>query len=259
MIRILAITLAISVFGCTKKSGLEYGLELKDTLRVNLQSEPPSLDWSKSTDTTSSTVTNNLMDGLTDYNLKDPELGLVAALATEWKPSADAKVWTFTLRKGVKWTDGVEFTAQHVIDGWQRLLDPKTASEYAYFLFDVKGAKDFNAGKEKDFSKVGIRVDGEGKLVIELDKSMSYFPMLLTHHATFPVRKDLIEKFGDKWTDPAHMVTLGAYKLKVWEHDKNLVLERNDEYYGEKAKIKNILFYMINEFSTAVNLFEAAS
>ena len=82
-------------------------------------------------DTTSSTVTNNLMEGLTDYNINDPELALAPALATEWKPSDNAKVWTFTLRKGVKWTDGVEFTAQHVIDGWERLLNAATASEYA--------------------------------------------------------------------------------------------------------------------------------
>lgn len=261
MFKILASILVTGVLinglGCTKKTGLEYGLDVKETLRINIQQEPPSLDWSKSTDTTSSTITNNLMDGLTEYNLADPDLGVVAALATEWKPSANAQVWTFTLRKGVKWTDGTEFTAQHVIDGWERLLNPMTASEYAYFLFDVKGAKNYNGGKETDFSKVGIKVNADGQLIVELDKPMGYFPMLLTHHATFPIRKDLIEKHGDKWTEPGNMVTLGAFKLKVWEHDKSLVLERNDDYYGEKAKVKNVLCYMINEFSTAVNLFEA--
>ena len=58
--------------GCTKKgSGLEYGLDVKETLRVNLLSEPPSLDWSKSTDTTSSMVEFNIMEGLVEYDLKD--------------------------------------------------------------------------------------------------------------------------------------------------------------------------------------------
>lgn len=258
--RILLLTAAFAFsVACTKKnsSGLEYGLDIKDTLRINLESEPPSLDWSKATDTTSSLVSMNIMDGLVDYNLADRDLGVVPGLATDWKPSENAKVWTFTLRKGVKWTDGVEFTAQHVIDGWERLLNPATASEYAYFLFPVKGAKDYNAGKNKDFSKVGVKTNDKGELIVELEKPMGFFPLLLTHHSTYPLRKDVVEKFGDKWTDPANIVTLGAYKLKVWDHDRAMVLERNDSYWGEKAKIKNILGYMINEYSTALNLMES--
>lgn len=248
--------LAMVVAGCTKKNSgsLEYGLEVKDTLRINLEQEPPSLDWSKSTDTTSSTIENNIMDGLVEYDLKDPDLKLMPALATAWKPSADAKTWKLTLRKGVKWTDGVEFTGQQVVDGWERLLNPLTASEYAYFLFDVKNARAYNSGKIKDFKQVGIHVNEAGELVIELEQPKGYFPLLLTHHSTYPIRKDVIEKHGDKWTDPDKIVTLGAYKLKVWEHDKAVVLERNEGYYGDKPKIKNVLGYMINEYSTALNL-----
>lgn len=248
---------ALLATGCVKKNAgkLEYGLDVKETLRVNLESEPPSLDWSISTDTTSSLVTMNIMEGLVTYNLADRELSPAPALATEWKASENARVWTFKIRKGVKWTDGKEFTGQDVIDGWERILNPATASEYAYFLFGVKNARDYNSGKLKDFSKVGIKLNGTD-LVVELEKPMGFFPYLLTHHATYPIRKDIVEKFGPKWTDPANIVTLGAYKLKTWDHDKALVLERNDDYYGEKAKIKYVLGYMINEYSTALNLIE---
>ena len=92
-------------------------MDIKDTFRFNLEQEPPSLDWSKSTDVTSSNVENNIMEGLVEYNLKDPELSLTPALATQWKPIEGGKKWVFTLRKGVKWTDGVEFVGQHMIDG----------------------------------------------------------------------------------------------------------------------------------------------
>lgn len=259
MIRLIAVFLAVFlVSACTKKGGgkLEYGLNVEDTLRINVTQEPPTLDWSKSTDTTSSLIENNIMEGLTEYDLTDPDLKVIPALATEWKATNNARTWTFKMRSGVKWTDGVEFTGQHVIDGWERLLNPETASEYAYFLFDVKNARAYNSGKIKDFKQVGIRLNNKGELVVELEKSVGYFPMMLTHHATFPLRKDVIEKHGDRWTEPANIVTLGAYKLKIWEHDKAIVLERNDEYYGEKAKIKNVLGYMINEYSTALNLME---
>src|ERR1035437_8541714 len=169
MTRRLALLLCLSLISCTKSGGrLEYGLELKDTIRINLLQEPPSLDWSKATDTTSANVLFNIMDTLVDYNLADPDLAPVPSLATAWVPSQGAKVWTFTLRKGVKWTDGVDFTAGHVIDGWERLLNPATASEYAYFLFPVKNAKAYNAGKIKDFKEVGVKRNDQGQLVVEL-------------------------------------------------------------------------------------------
>lgn len=254
----LAILLSsIGLLSCTKKTTLEYGLKLEETIRINLLSEPPSIDWHKGTDTTSALVTENIMDGLTEYDYSSSELPTHGALATELTPSNKAKTWTITLRKGVKWSDGVEFTAQHVIDGWERLLNPKTAAEYAYFLYTIKNAKGYSEGKIKDFSQVGVKINDKGQLVVELEQPQSYFPYLLTHHSTFPIRKDIVEKFGDKWTDPANIVTLGAYKVKIWEHDKNLVLERNEDYWGEKAKVKNILAYMINEYSTALNLFDS--
>lgn len=255
---LMSLVMLTLVSGCTKKgSGLDYGLDVKETLRVNLLTEPPSLDWSKSTDTTSSMVQFNIMEGLVEYNLSDPELGLIPALATEWKPSEGAKVWTFTIRKGVKWTDGVDLTAQHFIDGWERLLNPATAAEYAYFLFDVKNARAYNSGKIKDFKEVGVKMNDKGDLVVELERPVGYFPMMMTHHSTFPIRKDIVEKFGEKWTEPGNIQTLGAYKLKSWEHDKALVMERNDLYYGEKAKTKYVLGYMINEYSTALSLVDA--
>lgn len=248
---------AISLTACTKKNHLEYGLDVKDTLRINLLQEPPTLDWNKATDTTSALVLNNIMDTLIGYNLNDPELAIIPQLLTSWTPSQGAKVWTFEVRKDVKWSDGQAFTAQHVLDGWERVLNPATASEYAYFLFPIKNAKAYNSGKVKDFKEVGAKINDKGQVVVELEKPMSYFPLLLTHHSTSPIRADVVAKFGNKWTDPANIVTLGPYTLKIWDHDKNVVLERFDGYYGEKAKIKNIIGYMINEYSTALNLFDA--
>ena len=244
------------VVGCTSKK-LEYGLEGSETLRININTEPPSLDWQKSTDTTSSHITVNLMEGLAVYDLNNPELPVVPGLAESWTVSKDSKKWTFKIRKGVKWTDGVELTAQHFVDGWERLLSPATASEYAYHLYPIQGAQEFNQGKNKDFASVGAKATDAHTLVVDLKQAMSFFPMLTTHHSAYPVRKDVVAKFGDKWTEPGNIVTLGPYKLKIWEHDKALVLERNDDYYGEKAKTRYVLAYMINELSTALNLFES--
>jgi oligopeptide transport system substrate-binding protein len=251
---------------CTSRSG---GIEVKtadgralkitksELLRINITSEPPTLDWNKATDTTSSHVIDNLMEGLVQYDLANKELSLIPALASEWSSSEKARVWTFKLRKDVKWTDGVSFQAQQVVDGWQRLLAKETASEYAYFLFAIKNAKAYNEGKAT-WEKVGVKIDSEGNLRVELEKPMGYFPNLLTHSSTFPIRKDLIQKFGDnKWTEAGNLVSLGPYKLALWQHDKEILLEANETYYGGVPPTKYIHAQMIVEQATAINLFDA--
>ncbi len=247
---------ALFASSCTKKQSTQYGLKNEETLKINITTEPPSLDWSKSTDTTSALIQDNIMEGMVEYNFEDPDLGLKPALAKEWNSTNKAQTWTFTLRDNVKWNDGVPFTAQHIVDGWERLLNPTTASEYAYFLYGVKNASKYSRGEIKDFSQVGVKVNKKGQLVVELEGPQSYFPYLLTHHCTYPIRLDVIKKFGEKWTSPENIVTLGAYNLKIWEHDKAIVLERNDSYYSTPAKTKNILAYMIPQVSTAITLFE---
>lgn len=248
----------VSTVACTKTSKkLKFGVEKSETIVTNIQTEPPSLDWHKATDTTSHEVTMQIMDGLTHFDYADPELKPIPGLAEKWESDKSAKVWTFELRKGVKWTDGVEFEAKHVLDAWERLLNPKTASEYSYFLYNIKNAKAYNEKKVTDFAQVGVKALDKYKIEVTLDTPVSFFPSMLVHHSTHPIRIDVIEKHGEAWTQPKNFVGLGAYKLKEWEHDEAILLERNDDYYGEKAKTKYVLMRMITEQSSAVNAFDA--
>src|SRR5690242_13164613 len=102
---IIALSLIFTLACTTRSNKEEYGLDIKDTIRFNIKTEPPSLDWSKSTDSTSAEVEYNIMDGLVLYDIYDPELKLMPGLAEKWEPSKDAKTWTFTIRKGAKWSD----------------------------------------------------------------------------------------------------------------------------------------------------------
>lgn len=241
---------------CQKKStDGSYGLDPQETLRIVISTEPPSLDWNKSSDTSSSFVTDNIMEGLVNYDFSGSSIGLAPGLATKWSSSEGSRKWVFTIRKGVKWIDGVDFTPQHIVDGWERLLNPQTASVYAYFLFSIRNAEAYNKGTLKDFSQVGVRVSGD-QLYVELVEPTN-FPFLMTHHSTFPVRKDVVAQFGNRWTEAKNIVTLGAYRLKIWDHDRALVLERSENYFGSKAKTKNVLAQIIEEEGTAINLFKS--
>ena len=266
---LLLLCLTMSFFSCTKKNhnGVEADipgqgkvtLSLSETLRVNLETEPPTLDWNKSSDTVSSQILVNIMEGLVEYDIYDPQMKLIPALATKWEASDNSRKWKFTLREDVKWTDGVPFTAQHLIDGWKRLLDPATASDYAYFLFAIKNAQEFNQGKIKDFKEVGIKITAPNVIEVELVKSVSYFPHLMAHSSAYPIRQDVIDKFGNQWTNPEHIQTLGAFTLKSWQHDKMLLLERNEKYYGVKPTIKYVVSYIIPEPGTSIDMFDSGS
>jgi oligopeptide transport system substrate-binding protein len=214
------------------------------------------LDWNKTADVQSSWVLMNLMDGLSEYDFSDPaNITTRPQLAESIEVSKDKVTYTYHIRKNVKWHDGVPLVAQHFVDGWRRLLDPATGCAYAYFLYDIKNAKAFNQ-KKVDFSQVGIQAADPHTLKVTLTHPVPYFNFITTHASTYPVRLDLIQKYGDKWTEAGNMVGVGPFKLTSWVHDSRLTLERNEEYYGEKAKLKTIVWLMILDQSSALSSYE---
>ena len=254
-IKTVLILMSCFLSACVKKQSFYTQHNLKETFRYPIVSEPPTLDWNKSTDTTSSLVIQNIMEGLTEYDFSKEHVQLQPALATHWTSTSDKKIWTFHLRKDVLWTDGKKLKPQDFISAWERLLNPKTGSEYAYFLFSIKKAQEYNQGLIKDFKEVGVKVGAQGELIVELKKGQFYFPYLLTHPSTFPIRKDVISQKKSLWTAPENSVTLGPYKLSRWDHDKALILTRNEQYYGQKPSVKKVILYIIPDETTIMNLY----
>ncbi len=221
--------------------------------RFSIGTEPPTLDPSLATDGTSIFIIENLMEGLTQFNK-----ALIAepAIAARWEVSPDGKRYLFYLRKNVFWSDGKPLTAYDFEYSWRRLLNPATASEYAYFLYDVENAEAYNQGKLKDPGEVGVHALGSDILEVRLKKPVVFFTGITTFPGTFPLRKDLIEKYGNHWTDPGRIVVNGPYQLKEWRHEYKLVLETNSLYYGVKPFCGRIELFVINERTTALTLYE---
>ncbi len=224
-----------------------------NTFRLVLSNEPPTLDWSLATDSVSITVIENLMDGLTRF---DHELRPVPAVASSCDVSDGGRRYVFHLRPGVTWSDGQAVTAQDFEYAWKRLLDPKTAAQYAYFLYPVVNAKAYNTGNVTDPAAVGVRARSETELEVLLESPLVYFPSLTTFMVTFPQRRDLIERHGDRWTDPEHLVTNGPFRLDEWRHEYRLVLAANPRYYGGKPRIDRVNMYVVNERTTELTLYE---
>ena len=221
--------------------------------RMTLASEPPTLDWNLATDHVSFTVITNLMEGLTEY---DHNLQPQPAISKRWEISPDGKVYTFYLKEDVRWSDGKPVTAQDFEYSWKRLLNPKTAAEYAYFLYDVVNAYEYNTGEIKDPSLIGVKALSPTVLQVHLKKPVVYFPSITTFMVTFPIRRDIVERYGDRWTEPEHIVTNGPFRLNEWKHEYKLTLMANQEYYEKIPMLDEIRFYIVNVPTTALSLYE---
>ena len=221
--------------------------------RVNLGTEPPSLDWSLATDHVSFNVISNLMVGLTEF---DKDLKPAPVIAKSWDILDGGKRIVFHLRDDVHWTDGKKVRAQDFEYSWKRLLDPKTASQYAYILFDVANAQEYNEGKVKDGALVGVRAQDDQTLIVTLRHPASYFLAITTFEVTFPQRQDVIEKFDTRWTEPANIVTNGPFRMTSWKHENEIELAANADFFRGKPTIEKVTMYMVNEKTTAVTMFE---
>lgn len=220
------------------------------TFTFRIQDDPVSYDWH---DYANLYVTSNIMEGLVGIN---DSLQPVPRLARSWKTSKDGKTVTFELRKKVLWSDGVELTARDFAYAWKRILTPATASPSAYYLFDITGARDFNTGKLSDFDKVGIRVIDDYHLQVQLSQPISFWPTVTSFMSFFPMRKDIIEKYGKDWTAPGKIVTLGPFVLTSVAPAQQIVLTRNPLYKGATTNIQKVVAMIIREDRTAANMFE---
>jgi ABC-type oligopeptide transport system substrate-binding subunit len=192
------------------------------------QYEPASHDFNK--DLYCNGVVS-LFAGLMVFNA---DFIAVPYLATKVDSNNDGSVWTFTIRKDSRWSDNAPVSARDFEYSWKRQLDPATAAPYASFLYDIKNGEAFNKKKITDPHQVGVRAKDDWTLEVTLEGPRGYFPVLTAYLAALPAYQRAVEKFGDKWTEPANIVTNGPFVLDTWEHNKQMTLRKNPYYFGAK-------------------------
>jgi oligopeptide transport system substrate-binding protein len=200
--------------------------------------EPPTLDPGLAEDVASIDIISQLFDGLVAFD----EAGAATPVGAEtWNVSPDGLTYTFILRQGPTWSDGVPLRAQDYEWAWKRNISPATASPYANSLFPLKNAEAIHEGT-LDPEQLGVQALDDKTLVATLEQPASYFLRLASTWTLMPLRRDVIEAYGDAWTEPAHIVTNGPFLLKEWRHDTRIVLERNEAYWGTKPTIQRATF-----------------
>lgn len=223
------------------------------TFTYRITDEPESLDWNLAHSSQETWVMTNLMEGLLTF---DKQFKIAPALAERWTISPDGKTYTFTLRPHVKWSDGVPLKAQDFVYGWKRLLSPLTGAFYNYLLHDIEGAEEFGTGKTSDFSTVGVKALDDRTLQVKLVRPIAHWIYVPTMWMTFPLRQDIVEKYGNSWCTPGRMVTVGPYTLESYEIGRKLVMRANPNYYGKRGNVEEVVGLVVKDDATALNLWE---
>lgn len=197
-------------------------------------SDPPTLDPHITSDTTSAFIVQEVFSGLVTLS---PELQIVPDIAESWDISEDGTVYTFRILDDARFHDGSYVTAEDFVYSLNRAVDPDLASPVAStYLDDIVGAKEVLDGMADSIS--GVKAIDERTLQITIDAPKAYFLAKLTYPTAFVVDRDNVEAGGDTWTDNPNGT--GPFVLKEYRIGERLVLERNQNFYREPARIDQV-------------------
>ncbi len=203
---------------------------------------PEFLDPAKINETAGGMVGRQMFEGLVmpGHGTLKPRPGQ----AERWELSADGRTYTFHLREGLVWSDGTPLHADAFVYGWERVLNPATASRAAQIFWVIKGAKAYNSGKLKDFSQVGVSAPDPRTVVVTLENPTPYFLPMIAEVNFAPSPRHAVEKYGEQWTRPENIVVNGAFKMTVHNVRDRIVLEKNPRYWDAK----NVWLEKVNFF-----------
>ena len=157
---------------------------------------------------------------------------VVGGQAESWEASEDGLTWTFTMRDGLKWSDGTDLTAKDFEYSFKRMTNPDTAAPYAETCLGMIDG--FDAAQAGDPDALNVKASDDGKtLTIVLSYPCSYFDKMAAFAAMSPVQQATVEANGDSWCTSADtFVSNGPYMITDWTPSERIVLSKNPNYVG---------------------------
>lgn len=258
LFRVTALAALIaSGFVTAQAAQVPAGTLLADKQEIvrHIKDEPASLDPAKVVGLPEAQVARDLFEGLVNQGADGkPEPGV----AQSWQ-TADNKRYVFKLRENAKWSNGEPVTAYDFVYSWQRLVDPKTLSPFAWFaqMAGIANADGIISGKVP-VQKLGVTAPDSHTLVVQLNKPVPFFVNLLANFSLFPVPQKTIEKYGNDWTKPENLVGNGAFAMQERVVNEKIVLKPNPYYWDHKNTVlTKVTFIPINQESAATKRYLA--
>lgn len=246
----------LSVLAACGNGGSKSSSSDTSTINWYTPTEILTLDISKNTDRYSAMAIGNAGSNLlrVDENGKNqPDL------AEKVGVSEDGKTFTATLRDGIKWSDGSDITAEDFVYTWRRMVDPATASEYAYLVSDahVLNADEVIAG-EKPVEELGVKADGN-KVIFTLSTPAPQFESLLTFSNFVPQKESFVKEAGEDYgTSSDKMLYSGPFVVEDWNGTSgSFKLVKNDNYWdAANVKTETVNVQTVKKPDTAVQMYK---
>jgi oligopeptide transport system substrate-binding protein len=244
--------------GTTTASPAGDALDPNGELTTNAGSEPDTIDPQKESFVNEVAQTMMVFESLMNF---DPKTLKPVPGAAKANPalSADGLTYTYTLRDGLKYSDGTAVTAKDFAYGFTRTCDPAVAGEYAFTAYIITGCEAWNTMDTKKATaaelaaakaKLGIKVNGDKEIAFTLTEKAPYFNSIAALWVGVPTRESDVTKGGDKWTEPATFIGNGPFILSEWKHNEKMVYTRNPNY-RTPTKVAKWTKVMINEAAVA--------
>lgn len=267
----VVLTMSLALTGCGGNSAQTSGggsqqagsSDVKQVIRIVDGDEPGTLHPGKAEAMTETYPIEHMMEGLMT---KTPEAKIVPGMAKEDpKVSADGKTYTFTLRDGLKWSNGDPLTAHDFEYAWKYVINPATASPYSYQMMFIQGAEAYNTSTEKDAAKlkkledaVGVKALDDKTLEVKLVNPTPFFTDVLTQATFYPVDKK-VQEANPKWADdPKTYVSNGPFKFTEWKHKQSMKMVKNENYYDkDKIKLDEIDWAIVQDENTVYQMYRS--
>lgn len=262
---ILSVAMILSaVTGCNSFTGNSAGTDNQTssgaakstTLNLYLENEIPTLNQFAASDNIAFNVLNNISEGL--YRLDDNNQPQ-PAMAKNCTVSDDKLTYTFTLRDGLKFSNGDKITSKTFKETWLRQMEADAPNSYAFILTDyIVNGKEYSE-KKMTADKVGIETPDDKTLVVKLKAPTPYFLSLTTFVLYYAVDMDFYKNQGDKYAlGKDNLVYSGPYMISQYDAASGVTLVKNPNYWDkDHVKADTVSIKIIKEQSTALNLYKA--
>ena len=257
-IKLFIVLLALTVItaGCSSAEGI-YS-DKGQVFRKVIPQDISSLDSALVTDTVSFDLFNQVYEGL--YTLDKNDKAQPGVAKEMPKKSNGGKTLTIKLRKDAKWSNGDPVTAQDFVFAWKRVVNPDTASEYAYIMYDLKNAEDINMGK-KDVDKLGVKALDDHTLKIELNKPIPYINEMLAFGTYLPQKEKVVKKHGEQYATTADKTVFnGPFKVQDWKVEDKIQLVKNEDYWDKKkVHLDRVNYKVLKDQQAGASLYDTGS
>ncbi len=264
--KILALLLAVMMLaGCLVSCADPYA----DALAICLASEPDTLDPALNSTVDGATMLVQLFSGLAKWDRDaNGKLVIVADCATELPAGVDnadgTTTYTYTLKDGLKWSDGKDLKASDFVFAWNRAASPALAADYGYMFDVIDGYNDIwettgegdNMTYVNPDAKLNVQAPDDKTIVVTLSTNVAYWNELLAFPTYFPVREDVVA--NESWaTDASTYVCNGAYVMASWTHDSVIVLAKNENYHNaDKVTMNALKCYLSDDANNMLTNFK---